>query len=148
METTLAPIPTYGLGNQITSYKERILDLSQPVQIYRRLRGKGVSYSLKQKGLVMAHATRVLLRDVTFEVNEKGRQWVIANKHKVPHAYVNGLICLQGAMGQTAEQDLPARVTYNPYKAGSFVYQQTGNPIKGAWAACLNEHGVTISYGY
>ena len=49
--------------NNIVPFKERAINLEERVQVYRNLHRAGRTYSVKQKGLVVAHATRICLRD-------------------------------------------------------------------------------------
>jgi len=101
-------------------------------------------YSIKAlegryKGRVVAHADRVLLRDVTFKVSEAGRQRVLQEKRKNVHAGVVGSLeafdgdarieCFRLFSGWDKEDVRYARyataegqpVTYNPYRWDSFV---------------------------
>lgn len=63
-------------------YKNRELDRTKAVEIYRNLTRKDYKYSVRQNGLVVAHANILYLEDCTFKVNESGRQWTIRNGKK------------------------------------------------------------------
>jgi hypothetical protein len=73
-----------------------------------------------KRGLIIAHATHVVLENCEFRVSEKQRQFVIKNKRKVVHAGVAGYL--------KDNEDLPIsesiKVTYNPYKYNSFVNKE------------------------
>lgn len=99
------------------------------------------------KGKIIMHARRVLLRDVTFRVSEAGRQRVILEQRESVHAGVVGSVrvvdvvtqlhdILVGPDGRVpatwhpiVETEHVARIvkngreiSYNPYRAGHFVY--------------------------
>jgi hypothetical protein len=97
----------------------------------------------ENKGLVLAHANKLLLERPTFRVSEAGRDRVIAEDRKNVHAGVVGK--LVAMVGETYEQRInPASflwqgyderlaegvrnqgrfVRYNPRKAGYFFYEE------------------------
>lgn len=135
--------------NIIVPFKDRTIDLSRTVKIYRNLTKKGVWYSIVQDKVTVAHSSSVCLKDCTFNVNEKSRQWVIKNKHKAFHAYIEGYIT-SSVVGTTSNKnDLPAVIKYNPYKNTGFVCNNlTKTPfiIKGARIVICNEDGVKAAY--
>lgn len=65
-------------------------------------------------GRVIGHVERFHLTDVSFVVNEAGRQRVLRERRKNVHAFVRGL------WAEDAELR-PVRVSYNPYRAPSFL---------------------------
>lgn len=82
-------------------------------------------WSVRHQGKVIAHTKQLHLKDAKFNVSEKGRQKVIASKHKNVHAGVVGTL--------TEPSDLPkhaSRVSYNPYHAGHFY--EADSPEKPA----------------
>lgn len=100
------------------SFKNRTIDSSKPVRVYRNLHKD--CFSVVQGRLVVAHASQVCLRDAEFCVNEKGRQRVILTKRKTVHAWVSGYL---------DERRLPAHnrlVRYNPYKNRGFLVNHSG----------------------
>lgn len=107
------------------------------VKVYRNLRRK--CYSIQYKGRVIEHARQVTLLNVRFHVNENGRQRVLKTGHKNVHAY---------AIGVWTEQNIPhtlnGRVTYNPFRDGSFYNVHTNAPVEFAQYALLDEHGIWI----
>ena len=54
-------------------YKNRKLDNTKPVEVYRNLTRKDYKYSVRQNGLVVAHTNLLYLLDCKFKVNESGR---------------------------------------------------------------------------
>lgn len=77
---------------EITTFKNRKIDFSQPVRIYRNLNRKGQVYSVWQKGFVVAHMKEFVLRDVTFVVNKSGKERAIRTKTRNVHAFIEGLL--------------------------------------------------------
>lgn len=73
-----------------------------------------------KRGLIMAHATHVVLESCEFKVSEKQRQFVIKNKRKVVHAGVVGYLIKEEAFPISEN----IKVTYNPYKYSSFVNKE------------------------
>ena len=55
----------------IKEFKNRAVDYSRPVKVYRNLSKK--CWSLKQGGVVVAHADQVLMTSEKFTVNLKSR---------------------------------------------------------------------------
>lgn len=146
-------------GATIEAFKDRTIDLTKPVRVYRNLHAK--VYSIKQGGRVVAHATRLALMDCRFIVNEKGRQRVIAQKRKNVHAFIEGTLTpfIEGTltpsgMGTDPEhhakgRKLPVKVSYNPYKAGTFVSGASKEtPLKRAEVCMFDETGVYAAYTY
>jgi len=130
-------------------YKDRQLDETKPVYVYRNLRGDAEhKYSVRQNGLVVAHIDKVLLVDVTFVVNPKGQQRVRATKRKNVHAFIKGVISDSG-MGTNSSGKLAGKITYNPYTDSGFMcYNLVSKPFKvnGAMCVIINSFGVTASY--
>ena len=126
--------------------------MSDYVYVYRSLKhGRHAPplYSIRQNGRVVARRARVLLTDATFVVHEKGRQRVLKEKRKNVHAFVKGrLVDHLGAFGIDADspEDLPVKVTYNPYVSGHFMAPQPWGAVKGARGVLLNERGISAAY--
>lgn len=95
-----------------------------------------------RKGTVIAHLQTIALSDVTFKVSEAGRQRVLNQKRKNVHA---------GVVGQWDKCDTPApawknkglAVSYNPYKAPTFVRRDTQEPMSSCSEAYL-AHGTVV----
>lgn len=108
-------------------------------------------------GRVVAHASAVSVYDVRFKVSEAGRQRVIREQRKNVHAGIVGdLGCFEGHYTDAGapivrecyradvfplSDRLPA-VTYNPYKAPTFVRKDNGEPIRRAACVTLNGRDV------
>lgn len=85
-------------------------------------------WSLKASGKVIGHDRALHLRDVAFQVSDKGRDRVRAEKHKNVHAGVTGYLIDDGATDTTGMTP----VTYNPYKYETFVTLPDEQPIHHA----------------
>ncbi len=103
--------------NNIIPYKERTIDTTLPVRVFRNLNKKGVWYSIRQKGLTVAHASVLCLEDARFIVNQKTRERIVKTKRKEVHAYVEGHIVSIGLPNPVA----PAIIKYNPFKYENFT---------------------------
>jgi hypothetical protein len=115
----------------ITSFKNRTIDPTKKVFVYRNLHKK--QWSIKQFGLVVGHAEVLLIRDAEFKVGEAGRQRVLQEKKKNVHAGIFGYVANPSEIKATYQDDdhihyhLP--VEYNPYPAGCF-YSRDHGPVK------------------
>lgn len=143
------------INNRITPYKGRKLDYTKPVMVYRNLNCKGISYSIRQGNLVVAHTDALTLRDVKFVVSKAGQQRVIREKRKNVHAFVKGFVAPIGVMGTSAvyaedkERQLPARIKYNPYLGiGFYCDNLTQQPfeVHTAMGVIINKKGVSAAY--
>jgi len=103
----------------ITPYKNRKIDFTKPVKVYRNLHnGK---FSITQRGAVVGHCSELKMQKCMFLVNQAGRQRVIATKHKNVHAFICGFIVDLNTEYVKGWQVLD--VYYNPYQYSSFVYK-------------------------
>lgn len=125
------------------SYEEQValLNPEKPIRVYRNLH-TGL-WSVKQ-GVVRFHTQCIFLKDVTFPVNERVRQRVIANKRKEVHAFVMGFIT------QTGDAPLfdayckdKREVTYNPYKNETFVCKDR-KVISAAMCCLIKQDGMKV----
>jgi hypothetical protein len=113
-----------------------------PVRVYRNLHQRcwSVQTYVRGKGWRLArHESALFITDVTYHVNERIRQQVIANRHKDIHAFVCGK-WLTGGSGNSLDALVghartgPRNVTYNPYKAGHFMFDDgPATPLACAW---------------
>ncbi len=87
---------------------------------------------------VRDYADTVRLTDVTFKVSEAGRQRVLREGRKNVHAFVIGTLA-------DTVPDTPHRVTYNPFKAPTFVRADDGEPVTEAPVAVLHHKQVSIA---
>lgn len=86
--------------------KRYTLIKNKPVRVYKNLHKD--CWSIKQNGLVKAHADEINLFNCEFLVNQKDRERVIKEKRKNVHAFVKGYIW-------DTSMDLIKQVSYNPY---------------------------------
>ena len=105
--------------------KDRKLEQSQVVTIYRNLNRKCFSIKDKKTGLVVAHADKFRIENVRCKVSEAGRQRVLKRKQKNVHAMLNGLYIGNCEM-DTLQMD---EVYYDPYTLDSFVNKRTGEKL-------------------
>ena len=76
----------------IKAYKGRVISDGEPVLVYRNLNGgKDKIWSIKQGGLVVAHATNLVVDNPGFEFSQATSNKVSATGKKTPHAYVVAL---------------------------------------------------------
>lgn len=71
--------------------KDRKLEQSQEVSVYRNLSRKCFSIKDKKTGLVVAHADKFRIENVRCKVSEAGRQHVLRKKQKNVHAVLLGI---------------------------------------------------------
>jgi hypothetical protein len=100
----------------LTPYKGRSVNFNKVVSVYRNLHGRTPSdkWSIRQDGVVVAHAGAFGMSGVMFKVSEKGRQRVLRERAKNVHAFLVGKI---NQIGVPLHQ---LRVSYNPYEDGYF----------------------------
>lgn len=110
-------------------YKNRQVEGLKQSQVYFNLHKK--VFSVKQGNLVVLHTEEVILTDVTFKVNEAGRQRVLQEQRKNVHAFVNGKFLTNFAVVPGLENTM-REAYYNPYKTETFVDKETGEPIHRA----------------
>ena len=125
------------------SYKGRWIHHGQLVQIYRNLNKPETTYSIRDKktGLVLGHATNILLSNCIYVVNQVGRQRVIETRKKQIHAWIEGNFGVIHA----GDDDLFSQghvVKYDPYMDESFIYKENGEPINSSGVVYTNEKGV------
>lgn len=78
--------------NYTTPYKSRTINIDKPVSIYRNLLKKGVVYSIKQNGYVVAHTTSLTLSDCVCKVNYTSQAKIRTTKVREVHAHITGKI--------------------------------------------------------
>jgi hypothetical protein len=110
-------------------FKNRTIDLTAPVFVYRNLNKKGVWYSIKQNGLVVAHSKKMSLKDCEFVVNHSGKLRAQKTKTRNVHAFIKGTY-----LPNVIDDDLPFRITYYPFSKKGF------NIEKAKYVTC-NELG-------
>jgi len=102
----------------IDRYEDQVncVDLSRKVEVYRNLHKD--CWSVRQRGIVRFHCSRINLKDCKFVVQPAGHAKVVREKKKNVHAFVRGHLCDEAEDIQVFCWD---DIYYNPYKAGSFV---------------------------
>jgi hypothetical protein len=92
-------------------------------------------------GRVTANARDVMLHNVTFRVQEGGRQRVLKTRCRSVHAYAVGTLA-----GVNTGPDTTGlvRVSYNPYRSGSFTTAD-GRPVKTAAAVVFRDRACWIA---
>lgn len=104
------------------------------VDIYYNLHKKCLSVRARRgpdKGRVVQHRQKALIQDVSFVVNQRGREKVVAEKRKNVHAFVRGKM-KDEYRGLVTVGLKEISVSYNPYKSSSFINEKTKQPIYNA----------------
>lgn len=141
------PQNKYADDNIVYPNKDRQIDLSKPVQVYKNLHKK--CYSIRQSGLVVAYAQRICLKDCSFIVNKAGQERTRREKKKYVHAWIEGFYSTSGMGTTAARNDLRSEIRYNPYRDDTFICDNlVVQPLKleGARFVILDEYKVTGSY--
>jgi len=123
---------------EIELYKERSVDFNKSVTVYRCLNRRGNVYSIKQGSLVVAHTTNLTLRDITFHVDESGRQRCIKKKQRNVHAWAIGYI-------NDTFIKCYREIFYNPYKNESFVLKNEKSHIDKAKLLSICDNSIFIN---
>ena len=112
------------------------------VRIYFNLHRKQFSVQqMTDKGWrVKCHVDHLFLKNVTFKVNESGRQKVIQQKKKNVHAFAIGTVANNSASKYAVTQ-----VTYNPYIDSTFIKVKDGSQVTHAAHAYFGNKKVYIS---
>lgn len=98
-------------------------------------------FSVKHKGIVVAHNKSLILINPEFRVGEGGRQRVIKEESKNVHAYAVGELVEQEKFVKTLQfviDQFGTEVTYDPYKYETFVKRIDLSPVFSASFAYLN----------
>lgn len=127
--------------------------VGEEVRVYRNLHHKCWSVQAKvwtdagrQEWRVVFHANAVVLEDARFQVNEAGRQKVLRERKKNVHAFVAGKLRYLSHPWNAGDTNYFRQpVTYNPYKAPTFVEASTSPPVPvlQAPAAWLTDDGTS-----
>jgi len=83
-------------------------------------------------GRVVQHSDTFALTRCKFTVSEAGRERVLAKRHRLVHAWVEGLVAPVSHPPKDAVE-----FSYNPYLAGTFTRRTTGNLSRARLAAGL-----------
>ena len=111
------------------------------VKVYRNLHKNCLS--VQHRGRVIAHVEMITLGNVTFKVNEAGRQRVLRERKKNVHAFVQGTVTGTGMQHWAEKNEHWTKVSYNPYKAPTFTLSD-GTPVLEAQGATVTTRGTLI----
>jgi hypothetical protein len=123
----------------------------------------------RDKGRVIGHASKVMIRDARFAVQAAGRAKVLKERQKNVHAFVRG--DLEGAVWSYADKAMTLResidftsweqsdaryathatrygceVTYNPYRYATFVDRVTEEPVQAAPVVYLTSDRKVLAF--
>lgn len=117
--------------------------LVMEIKVYYNRHKRCLSIQEKVDGAwrVARHAEQCIVKNAKFKVSEAGRQRVLKEQRKNVHAVIVG-----EELNQITYSKVPnASVTYNPYKAKTFV-DERNNPIHEAEIVVIrgNKHGYVI----
>jgi len=125
----------------ITSKENRQVLEGMKVKVYFNLHKNVFSIVALEgtnKNKVVGYANTLELQNVTFKVNESGRQRVLKEKRKNVHAYVVGY--LKGLSNNSI--DSSNHISYNPYKADYFYYKATNKQVNNISNALLKDKQI------
>lgn len=94
------------------------------------------TFSIKEKGRVVAHADTLAISGARFVVQPAGREKVIREGRKNVHAFVRGQL---DRTRRTPNLTGYRKASYNPYKAPYFVDAETGDKLTKAESVILHE---------
>lgn len=131
------------------SFKGRKVDNKRTVQIYRNLHDRSGTkrWSIKQNGLVVAHAEKLCLGDVQFVVSQAGMKRAQKLGHRVVCAYARGKI-IDSCMGTDADDTLPVKISFVYGEGFIGKLGQIRFVTTGAMAVIFNKHGASAAYTY
>ena len=117
--------------------------LVMEIKVYFNLHKRCLSIQEKVNGAwrVARYAEQCIVKNAKFKVSEAGRQRVLKEQRKNVHAVIVG-----EELNQITYSKVPkASVTYNPYKAKTFV-DECNDPIHEAEIVVIrgNKHGYAI----
>ena len=117
--------------------------LVMEIKVYYNRNKRCLSIQEKVDGAwrVARHAEQCIVKNAKFKVSEAGRQRVLKEQRKNVHAVIVG-----EELNQITYSKVPnASVTYNPYKAKTFV-DERNHPIHEAEIVVIrgNKHGYVI----
>jgi hypothetical protein len=112
---------------------------------YKNLHRDAWSLRSLSTGRVTEHALHVEIHDVTFRVQQGGREAVLRDGIRRVHAYVVGEVVARGARRKPMTGRW-TRFTYNPYRAGTFTIADPKNPrpVYGADRVRLDPDGAWL----
>jgi hypothetical protein len=119
--------------NNIFPYKQRQINPKKEVEVYRCLNRRGKIYSIRQRGVVVAHTNNILLEHCEFIINEAGKKKAILTNQRNVHAYIRGRI-------SDKNFETHKEIKYHPFDDAGFLSE--GKPIKKTQGISISELGV------
>ena len=104
-------------------FKNREIDPTKKVLIYRNLNRKGRYFSIKQDGLVVAHTKRFYLTDVECVVNKSGKKRALETRQRNVHAYLKGTL----SNSDSVKLEFSYILNYKPFNREGFYSESLGN---------------------
>ncbi len=117
------------------------------MEVYRNLKFKDqIVYSIRDKrtGLVLGHASNLLLSRCRFVVNQAGRERVLREKKKNVHAWIEGSYSIIHAGDDRIFSD-GTPICYNPYTNSHFEIDSCGEPVDQATLVWIEDGLVAAS---
>lgn len=135
-----------GASAYIHPFKNRTLDLSRRVRVYRNLHAKtpDARYSVLQGGLVVAHAPRLILTDVRFVVSQAAWKRSLQLGHKVVCAFAEGSVAAEwDGVTAMSESTFPVQVRFDRQHGRFVAVRDAARVVRTAQACRLDETGLT-----
>ena len=124
-----------------TKFRQNTLVMEIKVYYNRHKRCLSIQEKVDGTWRVVRYAEQCIVKNAKFKVSEAGRQRVLKEQRKNVHAVIVG-----EELNQITYSKVPkASVTYNPYKAKTFV-DECNDPIHEAEIVVIrgNKHGYAI----
>tara|TARA_R110000772_G_scaffold176676_1_gene288333 strand:- start:662 stop:1054 length:393 start_codon:yes stop_codon:yes gene_type:complete len=86
---------------RLDPFKNREINKSEKVEMYRCLNRSGKSFSLRQNGEVVAHTKDIALKDCEFKICKGEKKRATLSKTRNVHAVAKGLICDHSEIGNS-----------------------------------------------
>lgn len=124
------------------------IDPNKKVRVY--LNYPKSCYSVKQNGLVVCHASMVILKDFQTIVSRSGQNKVRAENRKNVHSYVEGQVVSEQEVFKKNKTDMEWRyMHYNPYTTDYWTDSETGKFVYSGQLALLdNDCRVLVSNNF
>lgn len=109
----------------LIAYKDRMINIGKPIQVYRNLHKPGVVYSIRQQGRVVAYSSEVALTGCTMHVNFNAYRKIQVTRVREVHAWVEGYLTQMHFYHDKI-------FSYNPYKYPYFYDIHSLEPVTKA----------------
>lgn len=110
----------------IRPYKERTINIGDPVIVYRNLNNGMFSIRCARANLVLAHGNSFIVQGSP-KVSEASRLRVIKEKRKSVHAFILGIFQEEDA--EKYPYSIVDEAYYNPYTTDSFIYKKNNKKV-------------------